>query len=294
MKKYCAILLILFALAFTACAQNANTGSEAETTPILDILSEEQIKYLTEKLFFTTDAISDMSYEDVNYQLQGTGLELYNPTSGVEINGLDYTVDEEIDYKNLESKADKKITYEEAYAIRLKEKEMRAEDFLEYEFIRKSDKENVHLFFIPLEGYEDTYVRFSIKTEGCNIHMSTPHFFHSKSLSVGNTFSILYDTLLFEDYYKDNKYTNEGDVLIGIRYNSVTPTSLILNVHNFTQKKFKCGKSFKIYKGEGDGKELLEEFSVKTREKHTQEKRTAASIYLTFGSDKGLEPGIYT
>ncbi|MBD5157416.1 MAG: hypothetical protein HDT13_07275 [Butyrivibrio sp.] len=33
---------------------------------------------------------------------------------------------------------------------------------------------------------------------------------------------------------------------------------------------------------------------MKTKEKHTQEKQSLRSIYLTFGSDKGLEPGIYT
>ena len=93
MKKYCVILLAFFALVFTACAKNGtNTDGKAETTPILDILSDEQIEYLTEKLLFTMDAISDMSYEGVNYQLLGTGLELYNPTSGIEVNGLDYTI----------------------------------------------------------------------------------------------------------------------------------------------------------------------------------------------------------
>lgn len=296
MKKYCLILLVFLALVFiTACAKNGtNTSGEAETTPILDILSEEQIKYLTEKLFFTTDIISDMSYEGVNYHLLGTGLELYNPTSGVEINGVDYMANEELDYKNLKSESDRKITYDEAYAIRLKEKEMRAEDFLKYEFICNSDKENVYRFFIPLEDYDDTYVSFSVRMDGRNIHMSTPYFFYTKSLSNGSTFSILYDTLLFKDYFKDNKHTNEGKVLIGIRYNSATPTSIVLEAYNYTQKKFKCSKSFDIYKGEGVDKELLEEFSVKTKEKHTQDKRTSASIYLTFGSDKGLEPGIYT
>ena len=295
MKKYCVILLAFFALVFTACAKNGtNTDGKAETTPILDILSDEQIEYLTEKLLFTVDAISDMSYEGVNYQLLGTGLELYNPTSGIEVNGLDYTLDKEPDYENIKSGSDRRITYEEAYAIRLKENDMRAEDFLEYEFICKSDKENVYRFFIPLEDYEDTYVSFSVRTDGRNIHMSTPYFFYTKSLSNGSTFSILYDTLLFKDYFKDNKHTNDGSLLIGIRYGSVTPTSIVLKAYNYTQKNFKCNKSFDIYKGEGDDKELLEEFSVKTREKYTLETRTSGSIYLTFGSDKGLEPGIYT
>lgn len=69
---------------------------------------------------------------------------------------------------------------------------------------------------------------------------------------------------------------------------------MVLEVNNYTQKNFKCNESFDIYKGEGDNKELLKEFSVKTKEKHTQEKQSLRSIYLTFGSDKGLEPGIYT
>lgn len=89
MKKYCVILLAVLAIVFTSCTKNnTNTGGGEETTPILDILSDEQIEYLTEKLLFTVDAISDMSYEGVNYQLLGTGLELYNPTSGIEVNVL--------------------------------------------------------------------------------------------------------------------------------------------------------------------------------------------------------------
>lgn len=297
MKKYCVILLTLLALAFTACAKNgANTGGEAETTPILDMLSEEQLEYLTEKLFFTTDAISDMSYEGVNYQLLGTGLELYNPTSGVEVNGLDYTADKEIDFENLKPESGKKITYEEAYAIRLKEKDMRAEDFLKYEFLCTKEKENVYRFMVPLEDYDEAYVEFSVRTDGLNIHMSTPHFTHTNDPSVltGSGFSILYDTVFFKDFFKDDKHTNEGSLLIDIRYNSATPTSIVLIVYNGTSKKFTCNKSFNIYKGEGDGKELLEEFSVKTKEKLVMAKGISGSLYLTFGSDRGLEPGIYT
>lgn len=297
MKTFSVILSAAFILLCFGCSKSGNSADvQEETTPILDILSDEQIEYLTEKLLFTTSAISDMSYEGVNYHLLGTGLELYNPSSGIEVNGLDYTVDKEPDYENIKPESGRKITYEEAYAIRLKEKEMRAEDFLKYEFICNSDKENVYGFFVPLEGYDDTYVRFSVRTDGRNIHMSTPLFIYKKSLfgSGGLTFSILYDTLDFEDFFKDNKHTNEGSLLIGIRYGSVTPTSLVLKVRNYTEKKFKCNKSFDIYRGEGDSKVLLEEFSVKTKEKHTQDKRTSTSIYLTFGSDKGLEPGIYT
>ena len=295
MKKYCVILLAVLAIVFTSCTKNnTNTGGGEETTPILDILSDEQIEYLTEKLLFTMDAISDMSYEGVNYQLLGTGLELYNPTSGIEVNGLDYTLDKEPDYEDIKSESDRRITYDEAYAIRLKENDMRAEDFLEYEFICKSDKENVYQFFIPLEDYGATYVSFWVRTEGLNIHMSTPYFFYSETLSWGNAFSILYDTLEFKNFFMNNKHSNNGSLLIGIRYNSVTPTSMALEVHNYTLKKFKCNKSFDIYKGEGSDKELLKEFSVKTKEKHTQDKKTSTSIYLTFGSDKGLEPGIYT
>ncbi|MBD5157417.1 MAG: hypothetical protein HDT13_07280 [Butyrivibrio sp.] len=170
MKKYCVILLAVLAIVFTSCTKNnTNTGGGEETTPILDILSDEQIEYLTEKLLFTMDAISDMSYEGVNYQLLGTGLELYNPTSGIEVNGLDYTLDKEPDYENIKSGSDRRITYDEAYSIRLKENDMRAEDFLEYEFICESEKENVYMFFIPLEDYEDTYVRFSVRTDGIYI-----------------------------------------------------------------------------------------------------------------------------
>lgn len=40
-----------------------------------------------------------MNKESVNWNLLGTGFELYNKTSGVEINGVEYIVDNSYDYQ---------------------------------------------------------------------------------------------------------------------------------------------------------------------------------------------------
>lgn len=300
MKKYTIILLIILVFALSGCSKNSRNSEVQTEPPILELLSEEQLKYLTEELFYTTDAISKMSYEGLNQHLLGTGLELYNPSSGVERYGLDYVPEKEIDFGALKSESDKKITYDEAYAIRLKEDKMRIEDFLDYEFYAALESGNKYMIALPVDGYDDTYVRFTVSVEGESIHMSVPLFFYSRDWEplgasmAGSVFSILYDTLDFEDYFKNDKHTNEGSLLIGIQYSSVTPKSMVLNINNYTDKQFKCGKGFNIYRGKGADKELLEDFSVKTKEKHEQPANTKSMLPIRFGSDNSLEPGIYT
>lgn len=300
MKKYLVIFLLMLTFAFSGCARSdKETSAQEETTSVLEILSEEQLDYLTEKLMFTEDAIAYMDYESVNWNLLGTGLELYNPSSGVEINGLDYIPEENIDFETLKPESDRKITYEELYAIRLKEKNMRVEDFLEYYFGCVKDSDNKFIIKLPLEGYDDTYALFGVTVNGEKLHMSVPHIYCSPLMSMestfrgGSVFSVLYDSYDFKAFFKDNKKEFE-DVVFGIQYSSVTPRSMVLTVKNYTSKSFKCNKSFEIYKGEGDSKELLKEHSVKTKENLKLDANTSSRIDISFGSDKDLEPGVYT
>lgn len=300
MKKYLVIFLLALTFAFSGCARSdKETSAQKETTSVLEMLSKEQLDYLTEKLMFTEDAIAYMDYESVNWNLLGTGLELYNPSSGVEINGLDYIPEENIDFETLKPESDRKITYEELYAIRLKEKNMRVEYFLEYYFGCVKESDNKFIIKLPLEGYDDTYAVFGVTVSGEKLHMSVPRIYYSRSMSLesailgGSVFSILYDSYDFKAFFKDNKKQFD-EVILGIQYSSVTPKSMVLTVINYTDKNFKCNKSFEIYKGEGGEKELLKDYSVKTKENFKLDAHTSSRIDIAFGSDKDLEPGIYT
>ena len=129
MKKI-VIYLFLLALLLTGCHANNINQEEMTTCDVGNILNDEQLKYLTEELHYTKDALSYMSYESLNFELLGTGLELYNQSSGVEKNGIDYICDQETDWENLKCEREDLITYEELRQIRMKEKEIRFEDFV--------------------------------------------------------------------------------------------------------------------------------------------------------------------
>lgn len=57
-----------------------------------------------------------MNKESINWNLLGTGLELYNKTSGVEVNGVEYIADNSYDYQK-SNDIDRKITFDEAVKI---------------------------------------------------------------------------------------------------------------------------------------------------------------------------------
>ena len=153
------ILMIVAAFILTACS-NSNVLEETTTEYekiSMDILSKEQIKYLTEEAGYTTDSISNMSYEGVNWHLLGTGLELYNPSSGVEKYGIVYNADIDFDYTS-DSDSEKKITMDEVYAIRAKEKNIRVEDMEGYLYDVEMQETGYYKLYAPIDEYVETYL----------------------------------------------------------------------------------------------------------------------------------------
>lgn len=212
------------------------------------ILTEEQKAYLKEYELIDEDRLAYYSYEGINWLLSGTGMELYNQSSGVEKFGITYETTEEINEK---STSERLITYDELYAIRLKEQDMRLDDFMVYKYEVIENKYNLesNLMRLPLDGYESMYVDiiFSWVDEN-HIKMKEPFIRHDKKGDVDSVFSILNDQIFFQLYCEmEPKYTTEGKPFVNIRYGSVTDNKITVEVYNTTEIDLNWDKSYELY-----------------------------------------------
>ncbi len=249
----CAIILGMY-----GCDSENKTDvkSNVDTRKItFDELTDEQKDYLTQVQLFTEDAINNMEYEAINWELLGTGFELYNQSSGVEDFGLSYSDTNPISEK---STSEDVITFEEVVEIRKKEKDMRLNDFAAYKYTLEAESNNRYTMCLPLADYEDTYVNIHYtKGEDNVINMQTPYIRHDMKGEADSVFSILYGNELMRQHYEvEPKYTLEGKVFIDILYTTVTENSLVVEVYNGSDKELKLVPSYKIYE-KVDGKEVL-------------------------------------
>lgn len=279
------ILMIVAVFILTACS-NSNSSREETTTEYekisMDILSEEQIKYLTEEAGYTTDSISNMSYEGVNWHLLGTGLELYNPSSGVEKDGIVYNADIDFDYTS-DSDSEKKITMDEVYAIRAKEKNIRVEDMEGYLYDVEMQETGYYKLYAPIDEYVETYLvmAYRINNDG-TIKMLVPHFACGEDKSL---FSIYYDQTMFNAYNEYGEDAYEDKVYFGIQYSSVTSKSLVLQLFNYKETDYSYKGKLVIY--DENNEECMKidaDYSVKLK--------TSSIFSVKF--DKELEKGKYT
>ena len=284
MRKFLLVFLIaMFVL--TACSSQ-NAFQEETTTEYekisMDILSEEQIKYLTEEAGYTTDSIVNMSYEGVNWHLLGTGLELYNASSGVEKYGIEYDSKADFDY-TLDSNSEKKITMAEVYAIRAKEKNIRVEDMKDYLYEVEMQETGFYKLYAPVDEYEETYLvmAYRINDDG-TIKMLVPHLACGEEKTL---FSIYYDQTMFNAYNEYGEEAYEDKVYFGIQYSSVTSKSLVLQLFNYKETGYSYKGNLVIY--DENNKECMKldaDYSVKLK--------TSSIFPVKF--DKELEKGKYT
>lgn len=301
MKKFYLLILMIIPLMLTACGKNVSdeTGTketESDGSSILHSLTKEQLNYLTEGEQLSEDAIALMDYESVNWYFLGTGMELYNQSSGVEKNGVTYDCEEGVDYTNSESVNDKKITLEELYDIRCKEDKMRLEDFMEYEFLIKAidADNNRYSMQVPLEEYQNTYAEINYKIKDDNtIYMRAPVLSYHVSDTESKTFSIYYDKATYTAFFENGDYSYDNKLYFGIQHSSVTGKSLVLQIFNNTEDEYSLNDSFEIYKITDGEKELLKDYSY-TTEDVTQIKKQTWSIHpVKFPSETKLDKGEY-
>lgn len=290
---------IMLCLEFSSCGQKVETSSQ-NSDSVLQYLSQEQKEYLHSQ-HFTDDAIAMMEYESVNYKLLGTGLELYNPSSGVEKNGVRYSItkDEGSSFVyETKTAGNEQITYEEALNIRLKENRMRVDDFLNYKFeivlLGDKDEERHYKLMLALKGYTNTYVNvyFSEKLSG-EIHMKAPIIYYKETEDSGQTFSFLYDSALRDEFFSDCENPHyQKKMIYGIQYSSITDHSLVLEVYNFTDEEQKLLPSFELFNIDNGRNTLIKQ------EKSTQVHKVRANTFsiwpVNFAMEEGtLEKGRY-
>ena len=257
-------------------------------------LSAEQLDYLTTQAGLTEDSIALMDYEAINWHLLGTGMELYNKSSGVEVNGITYKNESGTDYINAVSESEEPITLDEVYAIRDKEADIRLEDFMKYSFEIKviNAEDGTYAMYVPVKDYENTYVVTAFKeSDDGTVKLKVPFLSYVSSDGTNNTFSIDYDKALFDTFYENGDYSIDGKLFYGIQYSSVTDKSLVLQVFNNTDEEVSIGKGFKIYKLNGTDKELVVE------DEHEIGQAVSKSSWgtrpISFGEGKTLSAGSY-
>lgn len=228
------------------------------------ILTEEQKAYLAEYELIDEERLKDYSYEGINWNLMGTGMELYNPTSGVEKFGVTYETTEEISEK---SDSEQLITYEELFAIRLKDEEMRLDDFMvyKYEVIENEYNPETGVMRLPLDGYENMYVDIIFSwIDDKHIKMKEPYIRHDKKGSSDSVFSVLRGQALFQIYSEiEPKYTMVGKPLIYIEYGSVTENKFAVEVTNSTEIDLNWDKSYELYEIVNGDEKLITSFKGK-------------------------------
>ena len=288
MKKIL-VLLFVTTLLLAGCNRKPNDESKEEKKAYNVELSEAQKKYLMNEQMISEDALKYMDREGINWNLLGTGLELYNPTSGVEVNGLKYKPAKGFDYK-ANSSGTKLITIEEATDFRKLDEDMRIEKLADYKYTitPNPDKENGYFLEAPVKGYDNFFFKIIFELNNDEVYMKYVVFSHIKG-DQAQVFSVLYDRYLMDAYLENNSYTMENKLICGIQYTSVTDKSLVLSIWNNTEKDYEFAENCVINRiVDGKTTEFVCNGKCSVR---NIDANTAATIAVAF--DKTIMPGNY-
>lgn len=273
-----------------------------EETGFYELLSEEQMAYLEKDAdsFYTEDILNEMSYESLNSLFLGTGLELYNQSSGVEKFGIDYVYDESVDvslygdyYKTIQNNSDELITLEEAYNIRDKEKNIRLEDFLHYKFEIEHIDTGSNDFYFPVDNLQDVYIYIKVSEENNKVHMYTPFLAFGK---YGGKCSLQYERELIDAIiYEEPFYEESGKQVSYIRYGSVTNKFFVLCVKNYQEDEdILYDSSHLLYKNENGSYVEIPEYAFESDNIQKINKNSWSEITVNYSSEgKSLDSGKY-
>ncbi len=236
-----------------------------------------------------------MTYEELNWQLIGTGLELYNQSGGVERYGVTYNYPEYVDasqygtyYHKIEcTNSEKQITLEEADAIRAKELDMRLDDFLEYSYIKVILENNALRFYLPLADYKNVYVSVQVKEfEDGTIKMNA--FLTYKEASI---FSLLYEQEMMKGFVSEPVGTFENKLIPFVHRATVTNKSVVVCFWYQSLEDATFYETYELYKVENDKDVFIAE--RKEAEETTLESFIELRPVTFFEDDTVLEPGEY-
>lgn len=258
-KSIIFIAAIIFAICFTACGNRGEKNTQTETTTNGIKLTEEQLEYL-KKLRSDITGIEYVSEEDLNRMLLGTGMEIYNPSSGVEVFGLEYNKKSGFDYLAA-SDSNKKMTLSDVRKFRNKEKEMRIEDLTEYAYTvsektlnNSGEKSIIYELDAPITDYENTYMKIWFEIKDDKIKMQVPQLIYRNEADGKTTaFSINYNPMPIESFFENNDYSFENKMIVSVQYSSPRKKSIVLNAINWTDYDYHFNGTCDIYKEDKDG-----------------------------------------
>ena len=258
-KSIIFIAAIIFAICFTACGNSGEKNTQTETTTNGIKLTEQQLEYL-KKLRSDITGIEYVSEEDLNRMLLGTGMELYNPSSGVEVFGLEYNKKSGFDYLAA-SDSNKKMTLSDVRKFRNKEKEMRIEDLTEYAYTvsektlnNSGEKSIIYELDAPITDYENTYMKIWFEIKDDKIKMQVPQLIYRNEADGKTTaFSINYNPMPIESFFENNDYSFENKMIVSVQYSSPRKKSIVLNAINWTDYDYHFNGTCDIYKADTDG-----------------------------------------
>lgn len=257
-KSIIFIAAIIFAICFTACGNSGEKNTQTETTTNGIKLTEEQLEYL-KKLRSDITGIEYVSEEGLNRMLLGTGMELYNPSSGVEVFGLEYNKKSGFDYLAA-SDSNKKMTLSDVRKFRNKEKEMRIEDLTEYAYTvseqtlnNSGEKSIIYELDAPITDYENTYMKIWFEIKDDKIKMQVPQLIYRNEADGKTTaFSINYNPMPIESFFENNDYSFENKMIVSVQYSSPRKKSIVLNAINWTDYDYHFNGTCDIYKADKD------------------------------------------
>lgn len=257
-KSIIFIAAIIFAICFTACGNRGEKNTQTETTTNGIKLTEEQLEYL-KKLRSDITGIEYVSEEGLNRMLLGTGMELYNPSSGVEVFGLEYNKKSGFDYLAA-SDSNKKMTLSDVRKFRNKEKEMRIEDLTEYAYTvseqtlnNSGEKSIIYELDAPITDYENTYMKIWFEIKDDKIKMQVPQLIYRNEADGKTTaFSINYNPMPIESFFENNDYSFENKMIVSVQYSSPRKKSIVLNAINWTDYDYHFNGTCDIYKADKD------------------------------------------
>jgi len=287
-KKIRFFLLMICGIILTGCGNKGNSSdlTEAETG-FYDTLSAEQVEYLQTYCFMEEDEINACTYDELAGIFLGTGMELYNKTSGILRNGVTYYLydtNPEVAsenygkyYFNIVSDDDSAmITIDEAYKIRDKELDIRVDDYLVYEYYLEAyetgEKYTKYRMYLPIaDYYKNVYVAIYFREyEDGKVTMDVPRLKYINESDEEHNGETYYFYL--DDYRRDYKfsYIDEDGFMIlpseyafgGVSWNSVTDSSLIIDFCKYTDDYYYLNESFKIYKVDGQNETLVGEYDT--------------------------------
>ena len=186
------------------------------------------------------------------------------------------------------------MTFDELLELRLKDTDLRVDDFLVYEYeFKVFEAEDVAEFFdddkfvgnvyrleLPIKDYGGKKARVYYSVDENSIHLRMPVMEEHHSL-------------LYEQGYYEHEFFHPDDNLVSFMYGTERPDAIDIYFFAYTETT-EYTDDFSIYEGADKNGKLLSEISCTNSEKWTIPVGGYEIRKLSFANGGITEPGVYT